>query len=124
MAVNNTSVPIDPNRNVDNDWIVNSSSPDLSGCESLKAAESGKSHYIKQIYVTCGSDISVTIGEGETSSAVTTKILDPITFKAAGTNFAHFDFRDTPVKLTANTALTADASGAGGTQIVVCGYTK
>ncbi len=103
-------------------FAVNGTSADLSACEILIAAPAtGVSIYLERVSISCAADIDVTIGEGETTGDVTTEILGPVTFKAAGGNaFVHV-FRQ-PIKLTAATALTCDASGAGQTTILVEGY--
>jgi len=105
------------------DWVVNATSTDLSSCEELKAAVASKSHYIRTINISCGSDITVTIGEGETTGAVTTALIGPAIFTSTGRDKYSLLFI-CPIKLTAATALTVDASGAGTVQVVVEGYTE
>ena len=102
---------------------VNAYDADLSGCEPILAAVTGKSIYLEHIMISCASGITVTIGEGETASAVTTVLLGPIVFTAAGSNFMDVHFQR-PIQLTAATALTADASGAGAVTILAEGYVQ
>ena len=110
------------NNNVDRvGFVVNANSADLSGCETLKAAVTGKSIYIERIYIISGTAINYTLGAGETASAVTTVIVGPI-YCAADSNTPLVFTR--AIKLAAATALTADASGAGAVTIIVQGYIK
>lgn len=93
-------------------FILNATSADASGCEELKAAPAaGISIIIDHLTINNGaSAISITIGEGETTGAVTTALIGPIAM-AANTSL-QFDFSYGMV-LTAATSLTVDASGAG-----------
>lgn len=103
-------------------FIVNATSADASGCEQIIAApDAGTSIYIDQLTINNGADaISITIGAGETSPAVTAIILGPVAMAANTT--AYFDFRGIGgIKLAAATALTLDASGSGAVCIVVQG---
>jgi hypothetical protein len=101
-------------------FILNATSADASGCEELKAAPAaGISIIVDHITINNGaSAISITIGEGETTGAVTTALIGPIAM-AANTSI-QFDFHDGMV-LTAATSLTVDASGAGAICIFVQG---
>lgn len=103
-------------------WVINATSADLSACEELKAAVAGVSHYIRGITINSASAITVTVGEGETTNNVTTALIGPVTFTTAGYVY-HFIFLE-PIKLTAATALTVDASGAGTVHVMVQGFTK
>ncbi len=102
-------------------FIINGVSADASGCEELKAAPgSGKAIYINHLTINNGANaISITIGEGETTGAVTTALIGAIAF-AANTSL-QWDFYP-PMKLTDNTALTVDASGAGAICVFAEGY--
>lgn len=110
------------NSNVDrHGFVANGSSADLSGCETLKAAVTGKSIYLERLYISSDTALNVTVGAGETSSAVTTVIIGPIHF-AANTS-REFVFTR-PIKLAAATALTADASASGNITLTAQGYIK
>lgn len=98
---------------------VNGNSADLSGCETLVAAVTGKSIYIDRLAISFGAAISVTIGAGETTGAVTTVLAGPI--YGAANSTVELNFKR-PIKLAAATALTADASGAGNVTIVAEGF--
>lgn len=100
-------------------FVANGNSSDLSGCETLVAAVTGKSIYIEKIAVSFGAAINVTIGEGESSDGVDTVLVGPI-YGAANSSIEMEYTR--PIKVTAATALTADASGAGNVTVVVQGY--
>ena len=104
-------------------WIENITSADLSGTETLKAAPASGNLYLEYISINCVAAITVTIGSGETASAVDTAIIGPIAFTAAasGQYVIHFP---RPVKIDATTAITADASGAGAVNVVLIGHTE
>ena len=104
-------------------WAINFASTDASGCEEIKAATSGKSIYLRQLSINCNADITVTIGAGEASSAVSETTIGPVTFDAASCGFAHWDFLE-PIKLTEGYSLTVDASNTGVVHVFVAGYTK
>ncbi|MHA2064188.1 MAG: hypothetical protein ACXABY_07385 [Candidatus Thorarchaeota archaeon] len=107
-------------------------SADLSGTEIIKAVTGFTNIYLKKFKLwTVAPGLTVTLGIGETSGAVTTVIAGPIPFVVeddVGTpanerNYAHpvsFDYefahRD-GTQLTDDKDLTIDASGSG----VVCG---
>jgi len=105
-------------------WALNGTSADASACEELKAAGgTNTNHYLTKLTISCSAAINVTVGTGESSSAVETVIMGPIYFLADGNTFASWVF-DNPIKLAANKALTADASGAGAITIYAEGFTR
>jgi hypothetical protein len=91
-------------------FTVNATSADLSGAETVLAAVTGKRIVIDALRINAGASITVTVGEGETASAVTTALIGPVSL-IQGQTWA-MDFPG-GIYLTAATALTADASGAG-----------
>lgn len=93
-------------------FIINATSADASGCEQLKAAPAaGTALYVDHITINNGANaISITIGEGETTGAVTTALIGPVAM-AANTSI-QWTFPN-GIKLTDATALTVDATGAG-----------
>lgn len=101
-------------------FIINGVSSDASGCEELKAAPAaGLSILISHITINNGaSALSHTIGEGETTSAVTTALIGPIAMPANSS--LQWDFYP-PMRLTAATALVVDSSGAGAVCVFVQG---
>ena len=97
-----------------NGFILNAVSADASGCEELKAAPAtGLSIFVDHLTVNNGATAqSITIGEGETTNAVTTALIGPIAM-AANTSI-QFDFMSKGgMKLTAATSLTVDSSSTG-----------
>lgn len=113
---------VDSNQPADHGWIVNCRSDDLSGCEELRPAVAGKSHYLESLYVSAGAAITVSVGEGDNAGALTTPRIGPL-YMAANSNSGQLVFAR-PIKMTAATALTVDASGAGNVTVVASGYTK
>ena len=106
-------------------FIKNATSADASGTEVIIAAGgAGVSHYLEHIVISSDSAISITIGEGETAGAVTTALIGPITFAAGQVVPFPFTNRVRGLKMTANTSLTVDASGAGNICVWVQGYTE
>jgi len=105
-------------------FAINATEADLTGCEPLLAAPgAGKNIYLEKVVISCATATNVTIGEGESSSAVENEIFGPIMFLADGTTNIVVDFKR-PIQLTANKALTADAAGAGQVTIFVEGFVK
>lgn len=92
-------------------FIKNAVSADASGTEEIIAAPTGAAIKIRHLTINNGANaISITIGQGETTGAVTTALIGPIAM-AANTSL-QWDFNPL-LELTAETALTVDASGAG-----------
>jgi len=100
-------------------FIKNAWSADLSGCEEIVAAVSGKSIKLQYVTISSESAINVTLGAGESGSAVESTILGPV-YLAANSSI-RFSFKPL-LHLTAGKSLTADASGAGNVTVVVQGY--
>ena len=95
-------------------WIKNATSADASGCEVILAAPAaGTSIVVEHVVISSDSAISVTLGEGESTSAVEAALIGPVTFAAGQTIEFPFTSRAGGMVLTAAKALTVDASGAG-----------
>lgn len=109
--------PLDSNK-----WYVDYTSTDVSGCEELLAAVSGKSHYLEKIIIDCASAITISIGGGETTSALTSTFLGAIPF-AATTGQKVYEFPDEALVIGESVALCIDASGAGNVHIWAEGLT-
>ena len=93
-------------------FVLNATSSDASGCEELMAAPAaGTSIILQKLTINSTAQITVTIGEGETSGAVTTALIGPLDMAAHGT--VQFDFGNGGLALSAATSLTVDTSGAG-----------
>lgn len=105
-------------------FIKNANSADASGTEEIIAAVADQSHHIQFLSISSDTALSVTIGEGETTGAVTTALIGPVTLAAGQTIPFPFVGRPQGLKMTANTALTVDASGAGNINVFVQGYTE
>ena len=123
MAVVATPVAIGniPLTSIVSRFAVNATSADASGCEVIKAAPSaGYSIYITHLSVMIDANITVTIGEGETASAVDTIKIGPIPSPTEGLVWQK-DFPDA-IQLTAATLLAMDASGAGNVCVYVEGF--
>lgn len=122
MAITDNSISVVTPPIEGNEWAVSAYSTDFSSTESLKAAVTGKTHYIKRITIHCASAITVSIGGGETSDALTTTYLGPIPFTTSGPRY-ELDFKDKAMKLLISTALCIDASGSGAAAVYVEGKT-
>lgn len=110
------------NDNVDRSgFVVNAYSADWSGCETIKAAVTGKSIYIERIYINCHDAETLTFGAGETGGAVTATVFGPLSCPAD--TIVELIFTR-PIKVTAATALVVDAAAAGDATIIVQGYIK
>lgn len=103
-------------------FVVNAYCADWSGCEEIIAAVAGKSIYIERLYISNETAVTITIGAGETGGAVTNELLGPLYVAANG--FLAFDFSSRPLKVTAATALVADASAGTDFTVIVHGYVK
>ncbi len=96
--------------------ITNSSSADIRSAEVVRAAPgAGLSIYLRHLTISVDAAMAVTVGAGETASAVTTVIAGP--FHLAQDSTINVPFPE-HVKLAANTALVADSDTAGNITIV------
>ena len=92
-------------------WILNATSADASGCETLKAAPgAGLSIIVDHLTINSAAAITVTVGQGINAGAVTLALIGPVSF--AVNQSIQWDFPNGMV-LAANTVLSIDASGAG-----------
>jgi len=106
------------------EWFVSAYSADFSGAEDLKAAVTGKCHYIRKIQVFAQSvtDLTITFGSAQ-GTAVTTIYLGPISLPDAGGTIT-IDFGpDHALKIATGTAFSVDMSAASPTSILVWGTT-
>lgn len=95
-----------------NGFILNATSADVSGCEELKAAVSGKSIKVRHLTISNNSigTLAVTIGEDENAGAVKTALIGPISILSGQTIPWNFN---PAMELAAGKALVVDADGAG-----------
>lgn len=104
-----------------NEQVLSMYSADLSDCEELMAAVSGKCHYISKITIYCASAITISIGAGETSDNLTTTYIGPIEFTTASVPQV-IDFGNRAMQIPIGEALCIDASGSGVVNVVLeCG---
>ena len=106
------------------EWFVSAYSADFSGAEDLRAAETGKSHYIRKIQVFAQSvtDLTITFGSAQ-GTGVTTIYLGPLSVPDAGGIFT-IDFGpDHALKIAEATTFAVDMSAASPTAILVWGKT-
>jgi len=104
-------------------------SADLQGCEVIKAAGTGRI-YLESLKVWTNVALNWTVGEGETTSAVTAALIGPVDgLRDIGTPASivampvsfDYKFKDKhAIQLTNLLDLTIDASAAG----IVCGIAE
>lgn len=106
------------------EWCVSMYSADLSGAEDLKAAVTGKCHYIRkvQIFTQSVTDVTITLGSAQTTG-VTTIYLGPIPMPDAGGSTV-IDFGpDHAMKIAVGTSFAVDTSATCPAAIIVWGKT-
>ena len=102
--------------------ITNSSSADARGAEVIRAAPgAGLSIYLRHLTISVDAAMAVTIGAGETGSAVTTVIAGP--FHMASDSTINVPFPEA-IKLAANTELVVDSDTTGNITIVSSIYER
>lgn len=117
------AISVQSNTSARSGFSINATSADASGAEVLLAAVADKSIHLTQLSITSVSAITVTVGEGETASAVDTVLYGPVPFAATAPGQVKELFNP-PVKLTEAAALVVDASGAGAIQVYAQGYIR
>lgn len=101
-------------------FAVSAYSADASAAELIKAAPAaGKAIYIEHLVVAIDGDITLTLGSGETASAVTTANMTLIGTATGLVYDIHFKY---PIKLEDANAFVMDASGAGAVAIFAEGF--
>lgn len=95
-----------------NGFILNATSADVSGCEELKAAVSGKSIKVRHLTISNNSvgTLAITVGQEEDTGAVKTALIGPISILSGQTIPWNFN---PAMELAAGKALVVDADGAG-----------
>jgi len=102
------------------DWHVSLQTEDVRGCEAIKAAESGYSHYITKLTIftdtVLAMDVSIGSG-GDGGTAVTTVHFGPIPIKKlAGTQIEPFTWnapRGMGIKCTSGLSIAIDGTATG-----------
>ncbi len=103
-------------RAVGNSWAVHGYSADAQGNEILKAAETGKSHWIKKFAIHSITAVTVQI------NADATVLLGPFNFLTTVSTPFVYEFAE-PIQVTAGAGIKVDASGAGAVNVIVEGFT-
>ena len=96
---------------------------DATGAEEIAAAVSGRTHYLTKLQINADAAMDITIGSGETTSAVTTTHFGPIPFDATGGRFLWQAPPGMGVRCTAATAIVVDSTAAGTVWIEAHGKT-
>jgi hypothetical protein len=94
---------------------------DLSGCEIIKAAVTGQSHYVTKIIISSSDVQAISFGEGESSSDLVTTHIGPIYLPAGG--LFVLDISDNPIQITAATLIAADSNDSHNATVIVEGFT-
>lgn len=104
-------------------WVQFCYSTDLQDCEEIRPAPAtGLCTYIEHLFISCVEAVDITIGEGENAGSIVTPYT---TFSFVATSGAPIDIHFTrPIKVTAATSFTADATAAGKVTIIATGFTK
>lgn len=99
---------------IEGDWIWSSQYiADVTGCETLLAAVTGKSHYIKKMIISCGTNsATISIGSGNAGAGLTQTYLGPITFSASTAHPFTLDFGEQAMKVTVSTIFAMDGATA------------
>lgn len=104
------------------DFAVSMYSADWSTVGEVVAAVSGSCHYIQKIMVKTATALTISIGSGTGSDAVTTLHLGPIAVNAASGTFT-ISFGERGMKLTDSTEMALETSASGALWIYVEGKT-
>lgn len=134
MAVctfNSTSIPLKEIPVEGVEFAIDAYNADVSGCEDLVAAVSGKYHYIRRITINVAGiegNVTVTVGSGNAGAAVTSIMIGPLNISkevevGTAANEEHFApsrtftfeydrGRNMGRKLTVSEALAIDTSAA------------
>ncbi len=104
LTINVTTPPIS------SDWFGKSmTSADVTGTEELLAAVAGKSHYIRRVVISCGTaSATISLGSGETTGALTSTQIGPITFSASTAHPFVLDFGEKAMKIAAGISFNID----------------
>ena len=120
MAITTKAMTLGKDKGTD-EWGVIFYSADLSGGESIKAAPgAGLCLFIDEIWLRVNAAIDIDIGDGEAAGAVETKLFTTLGGLENG-EIGPIKLRGQ--QLTANKALTIDASAAGVVNGYAIGYT-
>jgi hypothetical protein len=127
MAISVKTLEVHDIPSAGNDFFKSASSVDASNTEEILAAVARSTHYVSKIHIKCcpaaASIVTVSIGSGETTGALTTAHLDLIPFSGdAGAEF-YLDLGKKGIKFVEGQAICIDASGAGLVHVYLEGRT-
>jgi hypothetical protein len=105
------------------DFYASAYSADWSTVGEIVAAVTGSSHYITKIIVRTATAMTISIGSGTGSDAVTTLHLGPIAVNAASGIFAWRATDGYGMKLTLSTEMALETSASGALWVYVEGKT-
>lgn len=104
-------------------WKTYATSADASGCETIQDQPgAGYALHIERLRVAVCANITATLGQTDSGSAIDKTLFGPFGGAADGM-FVDLDFRDNPIRLDENTSLAIDASGAGDVSVMADGFT-
>lgn len=105
-------------------WRVSLQSADVSGCEAIKAAESGYTHYITKLLIRTDAAMDLSIGSGgDGGTAVTTVHIGPVPLDAASGIFVWRAPEKMGLRCTESLSIAVDASASGTIWIEAHGFT-
>ena len=109
MAIANLTINVIPPP-IPSDWISKSmTSADVTGTEELLAAVAGKSHHIRRVVISCGTNAAtISLGSGETTGALTSTQIGPITFSASTAHPFDLDFGENAMKIAEGVSFNID----------------
>jgi hypothetical protein len=122
MAITSNAISVVQIPTNGNEWDVFLYSADFTGCEEIKAAETGMTHYIRRIMINTVTAMNITLGSGESTGSVTTAHIGPIPVAAGNFCYA-IAFRGKGMKITPGASFTIDTDAAGAITIYAEGKT-
>ena len=100
-------------------WIVSAYSADVTGNEELKAAVTGKCHFIKRIRVDCCPGTTAVWFQINSTAAA---LIGPVDLTDYNSTF-EYTFIE-PLKVPAGTAINIDQEGAKLISVIMEGFTE
>jgi hypothetical protein len=95
---------------IEGDWIWSSQyNADVTDCETLLAASTGKCHYIRKIIISCGTNsATISLGSGNAGAGLTLTYIGPIVFSASTSHPFVLDFGEKAMKVAVSTIFAID----------------
>jgi hypothetical protein len=122
MAITSNTISVVQIPTNGNEWAVSLYSADFTGCEEIKAAETGMTHYIRRIMINTVTAMNITLGSGESTGSVTTAHIGPVPVAAGNFCYA-IAFGGKGMKITPGASFTIDTDAAGAITIYAEGKT-